>query len=263
MSGRQRIPPLRVEFIDERAGPAGSKSGAEAEVKELLTEELAVTVASVLPEGDVSTQLSEPVGKLDIRDDSSILTSTWLWLAVIVLFGAGVVLGFYTWRQARRSRARVSAYDVAMGRLSALEGRGMPAADQIDGWYVDLSGIIRRYLEDRYGLRAPELTTEEFLLVARRSGQISSAHRTLLSTFLSGCDRVKFAGYEPDASESRSSLEAARLFVVESRLMPEKVPGNAPANASDRGPDNPPGDSPDESLRNSQQNSDETSEVRP
>ena len=74
---------------------------------------------------------------------------------------------------------------------------------------------MRRYIEDRHAVRAPELTTEEFLLEARRSVAFSAAHRDLLSAFLANCDQVKFARYSPREDESRSALEVARRFLSE------------------------------------------------
>ena len=44
MSGRQRIPSLRIAYVDERGGGAATE-------RELLTDELAFEVASVIPEG--------------------------------------------------------------------------------------------------------------------------------------------------------------------------------------------------------------------
>ena len=93
----------------------------------------------------------------------------------------------------------------------------------MDPWYVELSDIVRRYVEERFSLRAPELTTEEFLLEAGRSSELSSNHRSLLSDFLERCDRVKFARYSPGADESREALEVAARFLAESRA------GEAPA----------------------------------
>ena len=77
---------------------------------------------------------------------------------------------------------------------------------------------MRGYLELRYEVRAPELTTEEFLLVASQHAAITADHRALLSAFLERCDRVKFAGYRPDSEESLASLEAARKFVEDPRV---------------------------------------------
>ena len=89
---------------------------------------------------------------------------------------------------------------------------------EVDAWFVELSAIVRRYLEGRYQVRAPELTTEEFLQEARRAAGLSAEHRDLLTAFLERCDRVKFAGYRPDAEESLATLKAARAFVEDTRL---------------------------------------------
>ena len=96
----------------------------------------------------------------------------------------------------------------------------------MDPWYVELSDIVRRYVEERFALRAPELTTEEFLFEAGRSAELSSSHRGLLSDFLERCDRVKFARYTPGADESRQAFEVAERFLAESRA-PEDPAGAA------------------------------------
>ena len=62
---------------------------------------------------------------------------------------------------------------------------------------------MRRYLEDRFELRAPELTTEEFLDVAGSANRLSHDHQSLLRDFLRQADLVKFAGVR--ASERRSA----------------------------------------------------------
>ena len=94
-----------------------------------------------------------------------------------------------------------------------------PAAETADAWFVELSAIVRRYLEQRYDIRAPELTTEEFLLVATARPELTADHRRLLTSFLERCDRVKFAGYRPAAGESMATHEAARGFVEDTRLV--------------------------------------------
>jgi hypothetical protein len=214
MSGKQRIPPLRIEFVDERPGQAGSEGGAQ----EILTDEIPLHVASVLPEGTVAEKLGAPRDALSVQGRGGLLRSVWLWLALALALAVAAALGVRAWLEGARVRRRVSAYDVAMARLARLQGRGLPAPDHADAWYVELSSIIRRYLEDRYSLRAPELTTEEFLQVARGSGYLSHEHRTLLSEFLIGCDRVKFARYEPRDEESRQALESARSFLHDTRV---------------------------------------------
>src|SRR6185369_6625808 len=127
-------------------------------------------------------------------------------------------LGYRAWRARRRIERQRSAYDEAVSQLHALEQAGPPDDTGADAWFVALSAIVRRYLEQRYEIRAPELTTEEFLQVATARPELSAEHRCLLSSFLERCDRVKFAGYRPDADESLATLKAARGFVEDTRL---------------------------------------------
>ena len=61
MSGRQRIPSLRVEFADHRPGQAQPDGGGDGHGngdRELLTEEVPVEITSVLPEGQVQEYLT-------------------------------------------------------------------------------------------------------------------------------------------------------------------------------------------------------------
>jgi hypothetical protein len=207
-SGKQRIPPLRFEMIDAR-GSAGKQ--------EILTDEVPLDIAPVNT-AKVGASLHDAEGKLD----PDVGGTPWLLIlglaSLVAVLGSG---GLLLWR-AMRKRASVaaqrSAYDDAVARLRLLEDRGAPAADDADAWFVDLSAIVRSYLERRYVIRAPELTTEEFLLEAARSGRLSNDHRALLEAFLERCDRVKFAGYRPDSEESLASLKAARAFVEDTRL---------------------------------------------
>ncbi len=205
-SGRQRIPGLRIESVDERAGDAAPR--------ELITDELAFEIESVLPEGAVVDTLRPALGPLP-ELPGGWWSRWWLWLTLGAATVAGIAWAATIWRRHAVEHARATAFERALRRLEALEGRGLPAAETVDAWYVELSDIVRRYIEDRHAVRAPELTTEEFLLEARRSVSFSAAHRDLLSTFLSRCDRVKFARYSPREDESRNALQVARRFLTE------------------------------------------------
>ena len=213
MSGRQRIPPLRVVFVDRRSGQTQSDREEE---HELLTDEIAIEVESVLPD-DVADTLRPALGELPPRIASR-ARDPWAYLGVALLLLATLGAIVSWWRRAARARLQRSAFELAMGRLNSLRSRGLPTPERADDWYVELSDIIRRYLENRFGLRAPELTTEEFLREARRSVELSPEHRTTLSAFLEQCDRVKFAAYRPPGKESLNVLNDAGRFIEETRL---------------------------------------------
>lgn len=241
MSGKQRIPPLRIEFLDNRpdANPdkpdtnkpdtekpdtsttPDSEGDGPGGIRELLTEEIPIQIASLLPEDLAEAKLSGTRGRLrEPTTTTPILRSPWFWLVVALILLPALFFVIRHWMAAITKQRRISAYEAAMKRLTKLESRGLPKAEapeMIDGWYVELSGIVRRYLEDRYNLRAPELTTEEFLQVARGSGVLSTEHRKTLEGFLRQCDSVKFARYAPEDDESREALESARSFLHDTR----------------------------------------------
>ncbi len=207
-SGRHRIPPLRLEMLDARAG---------SKKTEILTEEVALEIAPIKTE-QVDAQLHPAAGELPIT------VGGLSWLAILGLLsgvaiaGSGSVLAYRAWKAKRRIAKQRSAYDEAVARLRELEHKGAPESAEADRWFVELSAIVRQYLEDRYEIRAPELTTEEFLQTVARGGALTGAHEVLLAGFLERCDRVKFAGYRPDETESLVTLKSARGFIEDTRL---------------------------------------------
>jgi hypothetical protein len=221
-SGKFRVPPLRIEF--RAAGAAG-----DAAASELLTEELPLTVAAIDP-ARAAQPLAPPQGKLDARGKrewKNLMILGYLGVAqrIAILVAIVMVIIVAIWRRLRHRdhTVQVSAYELAMARLARLAEDGAPDGSRADAWFVELSAVVRQYVENRYGVRAPELTTEEFLHEARRAAELLAPQRELLSAFLERCDRVKFAGYRPDADESMATLQAARAFVEETRVRVEEA----------------------------------------
>jgi hypothetical protein len=116
-----------------------------------------------------------------------------------------------------RGSWRHSAFEVASAELEALLAQPRPVGDQLDPFFVALSGIVRRYLESRFGLRSPELTTEEFLEVMRSAPDLSREHRAMLQRFLGHADLVKFAHHVPGPGAVEESVDAARRLLEETR----------------------------------------------
>lgn len=213
LSGAHAIPPLLVEFVDRRPDARPAPDGADA--YEIESERLEFEVASVLPTG-ATPELRPPPPPFEQRGPPLLPTWGWAVLAAVVL-ATGTPLGVRAWRMwSGRGRQR-SAYEIARAELDALLAQPRPGADGIDAFYVELSGIVRRYLERRFDLRSPELTTEEFFEVARRSPDLKAELRALLHAFLSRADLVKFAGHRPVPEEVEESLEAAARVLKETR----------------------------------------------
>ena len=79
--------------------------------------------------------------------------------------------------------------------------------------FEKLSGCLRQYIENRFQLRAPEQTTEEFLEQLKTSDALKLEHKQELQKFLEHCDLVKFARYQPSNEQINESLTMAEAFV--------------------------------------------------
>ena len=93
----------------------------------------------------------------------------------------------------------------------------------MDVFFVRLSDIVRRYLEDHLGLRSPELTTEEFLDELSRSPDLVRSHSEIIDGFLKTSDLLKFAHVVPDAADVEDSIQIAQRFIEETRTLEAPV----------------------------------------
>lgn len=106
-------------------------------------------------------------------------------------------------------------HEMALRALRALKAKGWIEQGNVDPFYVELSAIVRHYIENRFGIRAPELTTEEFIHEAARSPELSSAQQELVKGFLEQADLVKFARFRPEREEMNVAFAAAERLVLE------------------------------------------------
>ncbi len=151
----------------------------------------------------------------------------WLWVVgAVALIGAGI--GVWWWR--RRHAGGVigpppkPSHEVALAALEALRREDLLSHQRYETYYIRLSGIVRQYVEGRFGLRAPEMTTEEFLQAATGAAELTFDQRQLLRQFLAHCDLVKFARYRPSSREAEEAYAAAHRFVQETKPVVVSAP---------------------------------------
>jgi len=212
-SGHQSIPALRVEFVDRRPGRKPAPDGEDA--WELLTERVTLDVATILA-SDAPLELRPAAGDLGPRRPGGLPPWGWLALGLGLLALASPAL-LRAWREHRARQRQRSAWEIARGELDALLAAGRPRPETMDAFYVELSLIVRRYLENRFALRSPEQTTEEFLNEMGRSPDLATGHQRMLRDFLEQADLVKFAGHRPDPAAVSQSIAAAERFLEETR----------------------------------------------
>lgn len=136
----------------------------------------------------------------------------WLWLAAGGVLVAGLVGTAWLLRRRRTRPAEMSPAARALAELDRLEQTAMPPDAPQEGFYVQLTQIIRRYLAERFGLKALEQTTAELLAAARALPELST-HLELLRDFCDHCDLARFAGAVVRPEECLRALRAARTLV--------------------------------------------------
>ena len=107
---------------------------------------------------------------------------------------------------------RMSPIERAWVELERLLKKGLPGRGKYKDFYVELTMVVRRYIQRKYGIRAPHLTTEEFLAEVVSGGdRLASPAR--LRQFLESADMVKFAGVEATPDMADEATESAREYL--------------------------------------------------
>jgi hypothetical protein len=168
----------------------------------------------------------------DIIEDLSMVTPKdewwWVWPAVWVLAFL-LVAGFFLWRSYRRKQLPfqqhppVPAHVTAKERLAAIHH--LIAEGRFREFVIEVSRVLRCYIEDRFALRAPHLSTEEFLYEAEQSDSLTLAYQELLEDFLSQCDLVKFALGGMDLAQVEQLYRTTEHFIDETAIRPAEAPG--------------------------------------
>lgn len=156
----------------------------------------------------------------------------WPWvLSAALLLGLGAVVLL----RSRRLRPPVAPPDPerwAAAALDALAKEELPARREIEPYFTRLTDVLREYLQQRLGLAAPDLTSEEFLRVASADPRFKPDQRASLDALLRFADLVKFARGAATRSECDGAMGQVRALVESMRPAPAaQRPAGSPANA--------------------------------
>jgi len=144
----------------------------------------------------------------------------WVWVALAVVLGISLVTWLVVWflkRPRKKKEAPLvvpkSAWEKAYIRLENLRSKSLMERAYLKPFYIELSDIARHYLEERFSIKAPEMTTEEFLDSLRRSPVLNTDQQEILKDFLYICDMVKFAKHESNAAEAQKSFDLVKQLI--------------------------------------------------
>lgn len=152
----------------------------------------------------------------------------WVWVlpgVAVIALGLGWLTSY--WLRQRRTIVRQPppppAHETALNALQLLKSKGYMERNEVEPFYIELSSIVRVYLEDRFDLRAPEQTTEEFIREAAEMRALNAEQKSLVGAFLEQSDLVKFARFHPGAEAMQDAFIAAEQLVQETKQQEEGV----------------------------------------
>jgi hypothetical protein len=132
---------------------------------------------------------------------------------LVALLGIAYLFKRYYKGSAEIQTPPIDPMEEALKALRHLITKALPARGEFNAYYVELTFIVRRFIERQYELRAKEQTTEEFLVCVSSHPRFNESMREQLSRFLSSADLVKFARHNPEPSDCSAALKAAERFI--------------------------------------------------
>ncbi|MCD6586882.1 MAG: hypothetical protein J7K96_14095 [Desulfobacteraceae bacterium] len=211
LSGDYRIPSMTVHFK--------KKGDADDTLHEISTEEITVHVTSLLPENFEKLTLHDIKPPQDLPQSYNL----WMWtggIALIFLISGIIIFIIIRKRKRNGDNAliiKIPAHQQAFDELNALVSEKLVEKGAIKEFYHKISDILRRYIENRFSIRAPELTTEEFLINKQTVNNFATTHKLLLKNFLTLCDLVKFAKHQPQTEDIQKTFDSCKEFILETQ----------------------------------------------
>lgn len=156
----------------------------------------------------------------DIMPEKADLTDYMVYLYILGAIIIMAITGYYFYRLKKHKEAVLSpvleiilpAHEKALLALRELESRQLWQCGMIKEYQSGLTDIIRQYLEDRFSIRAPEMTTDE-ISAALRGESLSDTDITMVREILQIADLVKFAKAVPEENIHIRFMDKAVAFV--------------------------------------------------
>lgn len=169
---------------------------------------------------DPPAPLPAATGAMEIDPKKDFPPLSWKLVRLVALALAGLALAAAAaWQLVktlvrRVKEHRMSPIERAWAELDRLLKKGLPGRGRYKDFYVELTQLVRRYVQRQHGVNAPHLTTEEFFDVARQSPSFPKNALEELMDFLRKADMVKFAGVSATPETTDEATQSARVYIV-------------------------------------------------
>ena len=191
----------------------------------VLTDSIVITVQTIAVD---TTKPIKPIK--DIIAVKKLWWEYWPWfLAVLAAVALGFLIYYLLKKRKKEKEAETTrmpperAHEKALRRLMELSRSSYLKEGKIKEYYTDLSNVLRDYLDERFGIPAPELTTDQLLKIAKQQTFLRKIRPELKEVFRTA-DLAKFAKASPSEEEHQQCLDAATRAVNRTKMQPQEGP---------------------------------------
>ena len=199
-AGKHQVGPIEVKY----------RKRSVNDWKSVRTGALNLTIESVLPKGKMPEDIKDIKGPFGYFEINWLIISG---IAVLLIVITTVII----FNLRKKPLPVKLPHETALEELEVIRGNFLNNSD-VKEYYTGVSDCVRRYIERSFKLKAPEMTTEEFLDSLRESTVLPLDQKDLLKDFLNACDLVKFAKYTPQKGEMEAVFLAAKNFIDTSKI---------------------------------------------
>lgn len=172
--------------------------------------------------------------KADIRDvkEPLKLPLNWLLIGIIAFIVLALLIGgYFLYKYFKKKNQGVVETkpqivippdEIALHELYELEEKKLWQQGLIKEYHSDVTGIVRKYFEGRFDIRALELTSSEILGCLSYIEEGKKIIKTA-EDFFSNADLVKFAKFQPMPSVNEEMMKEAFDIVKQTRTVSKTV----------------------------------------
>ena len=137
----------------------------------------------------------------------------------------------------KKAEPKLPPYEQAMKELDEIKQQKLWQQGLNKEYHTLITETLRRYIVERFGINAMEMTSGEILDIIRKQEEASSVYENL-KQIMQLADFVKFAKMNPLPDENDLSMMNAYLFInqtkqVEVPAVTEETEGEKPADTND------------------------------
>lgn len=147
----------------------------------------------------------------------------WWVILILVLIAIGAIWAYRRYKKEGTvlpKKPEPTPYEVAITGLRKLKEKKLWEQGMEKEYFTDLTDILRRYLDKRFGINAMEMTTREIMDHLYNSDVKDK--RDYMRQILNVADFVKFAKVRPLPADNIAAYENAVKFVEETKPVPEE-----------------------------------------